>query len=161
MQTLHPWDTPSGLLTEFVKLMYSKLREGQKKHGDEWKNMTQIALMRRLHEEIAEALLHDNPYEWADVANFAMFLSYRRSVRDFVKGETMSSKVMGECEECGGWFYLTPKRRNVPKHTSSEGFRDGHTAFPITHTCPGGGEKASRARIWDEKGKLKDVKVPK
>lgn len=74
-----PWDTPSALLTDFVKKMYTKFKEGQKKHGDSWMKMSRIALLRRLHEEIAEALgSNDDYYEWADVANIAMFLGYRR-----------------------------------------------------------------------------------
>ena len=68
---------PRKEVSLFAKIMERKLRARDSLHGDRWKEAPRQYLRERLLEELAEADESDGPEEYADVANFAMFMAFR------------------------------------------------------------------------------------
>lgn len=61
----------------FAELMESKLIKHDSKQKDRWKVTSEEQLEKALRRKVEEAVLSNKKGDWADVANFAMFLSYR------------------------------------------------------------------------------------
>lgn len=62
-------------LQQFAEMMESKMRKHDLDRGNSWKSMDKWVLLGRLNKEIYEATqVDDSSSEWADVANYAMFL---------------------------------------------------------------------------------------
>ncbi len=86
----------------FAKLMERKLRMRDSLHGDKWKEAPRAYLRKRLLEELAEADESDGPEEYADVANFAMFMAFRDREPAYY------------CKKCGNEWPIESQRKDVP-----------------------------------------------
>ena len=102
-------EKPRKEVSLFAKIMERKLRTRDSLHGDRWKEAPRDYLRKRLLEELAEADESDGPEEYADVANFAMFMAFRnREPAHFCKkcgNEWPLSLGIREglgCIKCGG-----------------------------------------------------------
>ena len=68
-------------LLEFAKVMESKLRKHDTDRGESWKD-PKWDIMAQLRQEIYEAAAEDSaPEEYADVANFAFFGWWRKTLK--------------------------------------------------------------------------------
>ena len=70
------------LVKEFAVAMAEKLERKQKVYGSGWKGLETKELITILDMHIAKAKVRDQPQDWVDVANFALFLWKRSTLTE-------------------------------------------------------------------------------
>ena len=82
------------IVKEFYTLMREKLERKQKVYGNTWKRISTEELIELLEEHVVKAKDQDQPQDWIDIGNIAMFLWKRSSELDLEAREMASGNIV-------------------------------------------------------------------